>query len=258
MCFKELQKLTFILSGCFSVLLVASAFAASLLFNWNAPRTRPGAGLTENCHPSAGQSAQAQTAQDQGPAPMLAAQSDSDGELRPLDPDQEELLNPDTALAPGEVLGLNEELELFGNISKKTEAPTRPKTSATVTSQPEAARAPASPPPAPMPAPAASLEAPAHARPNHKADLRKSALLRLHWDAVHGAADYHVRAWTSQAGIQIVLLDQITTATELRVEPKSGNTVTWQVTARDNSGKSGPTTGPLEIQLLTRNSVKNR
>ncbi len=241
MAFKELQKLAFVLSGCFSVLLVASAFAASLFFNWNTPRVRP-------CGPEA------------AAAPVQVAQARAEGELPALDPEQEDLLNSDAVLAPTEVLGLNEDLDLLGNVGKKTEAPTRSKLAAKVDSQPDSNskdRAPASPVP-PTQASLAVLEAPANARPNHRANLAKSGVLRLHWDTVRGATDYHVRVWTTHSGLTEVLADQNTTATELRLDPKATSTLSWQVTARDNSGNAGKPAGPLNVELLTRRPIKNR
>ena len=259
MAFKDLKKLALVLSGCFSMLLVASAFTASLLFNWNAPRSHPGSTSVENCHPAT-TDITAQTTQDKASTPVTREIADSI--IPALDPEQEDLLNSDAVLGPSEVFGLNEDLEMFGKVAKKTQPPTPvahdasvgPVNSLTAVTAVTKDRAPASPAPVPV----TKLDAPTNTRPNHRADLRRNPSLRLHWDSVRGAADYQVRVWTLQSGNLVVLLDQTTPDTEVHLDPGSAASLSWQVSARDNSGNMGQTSVPLSVQLLTRSAVKNR
>lgn len=229
---KEMQKFAVILSACFAAALVAAALLFSMFFDLGGQRLQ-----TSEYSQRAGDPCREEKQTRVSPHSSTTTASTGD-ELAPLEPEQEELLAADGALAPAEILGLNEVLEQVTGEAKPVVTPeaVAPKT------EPVAAGVAATT--------ATPLQAPEKLSPQRKADLRRRPFVRFHWDAVTGAAAYRLQAWQLDGSKKVMLIDQEIKETEYRAEPKLEGNVYWTVAAVDSEGNLGEVAGPITIDLL--------
>ena len=247
-----MQKFAVILSACFAAALIVTAFLFSMFFDWGGSRlqysehsSRGGApaGASDPCHE---ESRSATTSARQGGE-----------ELAPLEPEQEELLASDNALAPAELLGLNEGLEQLETpgLATGTATETTPKRSPAQQQQQQQSQSQSQSQsqiqPQPEHAPE-KLVAPEKLSPSRRADLRSRPAVHFHWDAVPGAVAYKIEAWQLDGSKKVVLIDQQVQTKELYVEPRLDGNVYWTVAAVDAEGTVGEVAGPITIDLLTK------
>jgi hypothetical protein len=248
---KEMQKFTLILSGCFAGLLVLAAVLFSMVFDWGGRHPRLAAALGENCRPVAAADAPSNGEGAAPPASLAARDEDiilpllddaednpaatGDSEEEPSAPGEKPLEDtPDQAPAAKPADGASH--SSLAPTPKMAERPSRAL----------AAQAAANPS-------ALALPAPPHVSPRKAADLRKKRFVRFHWDAVSGAAGYHIRAWQFEGNKQIMLIDSRVSETEVLIEPKlPAAPVQWEVAAVDRDGNVGEVAGPHTIDLLKR------
>jgi hypothetical protein len=98
------------------------------------------------------------------------------------------------------------------------------------------------------------LAAPAHLTPARLVDLRTRDDVRFHWDPVPGAIAYRVKAWQFWNSHQVPLIDDKTTQTEIKAQPRHPGQIYWQVTALDEAGRAGEIAGPLTVEQLRDSS----
>lgn len=260
---REFQKMALLFTGCFVVVLTTAAALFLLIFDWTGGGTPYGLGqrptLSENCREDRAPAARALEAVAVQPA---ATPAPFDEELKPLDPEQEELLYSENALTRAELIGLNEGLDRFDGVGQETAAQGPTPKATPAPAPPEPQRAMASAPPAPSPVKpevqsedlqSGSLSPPGHPTPSRRADLRRRDFIRFHWDPVPGAAAYRFEAWQYQGSKKVILKDARVDGTEIQLKPRFRDMVLWQVSAVNGAGNSGEPAGPIAIDVLTGN-----